>query len=389
MLLSIEALRARHGDCLLIHYGSSSEPRLILVDGGPARVYGTTLKPRLQQLQQDRADDQGQLPIALGMVSHIDDDHIHGLLDLTDELIEADKRGQTPFLTIGSFWHNSFNDLTDDDGSELFTLMKPADAERLSGASATPVGTREAAAVVASVNQGRQLRDEVELLGWQVNHPFPGLVHAPDRDGTEITLDQNTTLLVLAPREQQLNDLQEEWDEQLERLRRRQADEASVAAYLDKSVFNLSSIVCLVKASGKTMLLTGDARGDLILEAVDAAGISQHGMLHVDVLKLPHHGSDHNVDTDFFERISADHYIASGDGKHGNPEIATLQMIGDARSDNDFAIHLTYRSGPEDLEQKLDAFLAAQQTAGRSFAVEFVADNALGLTIDLLDPLED
>src|SRR5687768_389526 len=161
MLLSLEALQARHGDCLITHYGESAQPRLILVDGGPARVYGATLKPRLDELREHLVDDQGRLPIALAMVSHIDDDHIHGLLDLTGELIDADSQGQTPNVTVGSFWHNSFNDLTDDQG-ELFALMQPSAAERLSTASATPAGIRSAAAVVASVNQGRQLRDEIE-----------------------------------------------------------------------------------------------------------------------------------------------------------------------------------------------------------------------------------
>ena len=74
------------------------------------------------------------------MVSHIDDDHIHGLLDLTGELIDADSQGQTPNVTVGSFWHNSFNDLTDDQG-ELFALLQPSDAERLSNSSATPAAS--------------------------------------------------------------------------------------------------------------------------------------------------------------------------------------------------------------------------------------------------------
>ncbi len=386
MLLSLEALQARHGDCLIIQYGETEQPRLILVDGGPARVYGTTLKPRLDELRQHLADDQDRLPIALAMVSHIDDDHIHGLLDLTGELIDADSQGQTPNVTVGSFWHNSFNDLTDDQG-ELFALLQPSDAERLSNSSATPAGIRSAAAVVASVNQGRQLRDEIETLGWRLNHPFSGLVHAPDQGGRKVTLDDNTSLIVLAPREQQLKDLQEEWDEQLTRLRNRQADEASVAAYVDKSVFNLSSIVCLLQASDQTILLTGDARGDQILEAIDAAGLTDQGKLHVNVLKLPHHGSDNNVDTDFFERITADHYVVSGDGRHGNPETATLQMLCDGRTDNDFKIHLTYESGVDDLEAKLATFFTAQTSAGRTFAVDSPAQGANSLQIDLLDPL--
>jgi hypothetical protein len=384
MLLSLEALRAHHGDCLIVQYGTNAEPRLLLIDGGPARVYGTTLKPRLEQLRDKLADANGQLQIALAMVSHIDDDHIHGLLDLTGELIDADDRGQTPTVNIGSFWHNSFDDLTGDEGG-LASVIEPADAERLSTSDATPTSVRSAAAVVASVGQGRQLRDQVERLGWQLNHPFNELVCAPSAGGQEVKLDTETSLLVLAPRQEQLDDLRKEWEEQMQKLKRREAAEASVAAYVDKSVFNLSSIVCLVRSSERTILLTGDARGDQILSALDAAQVTQSGELHVDLLKLPHHGSDHNVDRDFFTRITADHYVVSGDGKYGNPETATLQMLCDARSDNDFTIHLTYRAGVDDLGDRLAAFFAAQSAAGRTFEVQYRDDDALFLRVDLLD----
>ena len=64
--------------------------------------------------------------------------------------------------------------------------------------------------------------------------------------------------------------------------------------------------------------------------------------MHVDLLKVPHHGSANNLDDDFFERITADHYVFSGDGEHGNPEREALQMLLDARGDADYTIHLTY-----------------------------------------------
>jgi hypothetical protein len=66
------------------------------------------------------------------------------------------------------------------------------------------------------------------------------------------------------------------------------------------------------------------------------------GTLHVNILKVPHHGSSNNVDDDFFERISADHYVFSGDGEHGNPERETLEMLFRARGRAPFELHLTY-----------------------------------------------
>ena len=46
------------------------------------------------------------------------------------------------------------------------------------------------------------------------------------------------------------------------------------------------------------MLLTGDARGDKILRG-DGTGrdAKKGGKKHVDILKVPHHGSDNNMET--------------------------------------------------------------------------------------------
>ena len=94
------------------------------------------------------------------------------------------------------------------------------------------------------------------------------------------------------------------------------------------------------------MLLTGDARGDKVLEGLQLVGLLEPGedsKMEVDLLKVPHHGSSNNLDDDFFERIVASHYVFSGDGEHGNPERETLEMLLKARGDEaDYTIHLTY-----------------------------------------------
>ena len=76
--------------------------------------------------------------------------------------------------------------------------------------------------------------------------------------------------------------------------------------------------------------------------------------MHVDVLKGPHHGSDRNVEPIFFSRITADHYVFSGNGEHGNPERETLQMLLEERGDEDYTVHLTYPIDEIDVERKED-----------------------------------
>jgi hypothetical protein len=131
-----------------------------------------------------------------------------------------------------------------------------------------------------------------------------------------------------------------------------------LAAFTDSSVANLSSLVVLAEVGKKRILLTGDARGDKVLEGLELAGLLKadgKSTMHVDVFKVPHHGSDRNADPILFRRVTADHYVFSGDGEHGNPERATLQMLLDERGeDDDYTIHLTYPIDEIDVGRKAD-----------------------------------
>ncbi len=336
MVLALEALPAKHGDCLLLHYGDDEEPELVVIDGGPAGVYAAALRPRLEALRRARAiDPDDPLPIRLLMVSHIDDDHINGLLDFTDALIAH--TGPREFV-IDSLWHNSFDDVI---GQDIAAGGQTAQAVVASALPELrlPAGRRHEAAVLASVPQGQRLRDNAARLNLTpVNVPFDGLVRA---DGSgPFEFDDGLELHVIAPSVQRLAGLQKAWDKHLRQHANRK--DAVIAAYRDRSPFNLSSIVVLVSFGGTRMLLTGDARGDHILDGLREAGLLANGPFHVDVLKLPHHGSNRNVTVDFFRQIPADHYVASGDGGHGNPEPETFRMIAEARGSAVYTLHLTY-----------------------------------------------
>jgi len=82
MIFSLDVRRARKGDCLLLHFGSENEPGLIMIDGGPGSVYKQHLRPRLLEIRKSRGLEKNDpLPVDLLMVSHVDDDHIRGILD--------------------------------------------------------------------------------------------------------------------------------------------------------------------------------------------------------------------------------------------------------------------------------------------------------------------
>jgi len=88
MPLQLEALPALYGDALLLHYGTKAKPGLIMIDGGPKTVYKNSLRPRLIEIKKSRSPND-PLPVRLVMVSHIDEDHIMGIIDLANELDDA------------------------------------------------------------------------------------------------------------------------------------------------------------------------------------------------------------------------------------------------------------------------------------------------------------
>ena len=357
MIFSLDVRRARKGDCLLLHSGTAKKPGLVMIDGGPKSVYKPFLKPRLEQIRAARGlDKQKPLPVDLLMVSHVDDDHIQGILDLTGEMLAA---VPPRMLRVQRFWHNSFDDIIGNTPGELTAAVSagfgpasltgnlPADATVDSGEDEDVV--RASLQVLASIEQGHRLRDDAKKLGFGANDK---LILANQKAVTVAGLK----LTVAGPMKPELLELQKKHDEWLKaQEKKKKTGAAALAAYVDKSVPNLSSIVVHAKAGKESMLLTGDARGDKIIEGMEMVGLLKpQGTMHVSVLKVPHHGSANNLTKDFFSRITADHYVFSGDGEHGNPERESMRMLFDARGHDPFVIHLTYPVAEIDRERRKD-----------------------------------
>jgi hypothetical protein len=315
MPLQLEALPALYGDSLLLHYGTKADPGLIVIDGGPKTVYTNTLRPRLAEIKASRSPDE-PLPIRLIVVSHIDEDHIKGILDLAAELDEG--QGE-PLVAVQELWHNSFTGLL---GDAAAIFLKKA-----SGAA------------VASVGQGRDLHDAARKIGWVLNDDRELLIAGVGDDTFD--LGGKLKLQVLGPSNDRLVKLQQDWVKQVKAAAKK-AKGASAADYEDTSPPNLASLVVYATDGKKKILLTGDGRGDFILEGIENAKLMKKDKFPVDILKVPHHGSIRDLEADFFERIPAKDYVISANGKFANPDLATLDLLLTARGNDAYNVHLTY-----------------------------------------------
>jgi beta-lactamase superfamily II metal-dependent hydrolase len=366
MLFSLEALKAEHGDCLLLHWGTASAPRRLLIDGGPSGVYQDTLRPRLMQLRErGPVGRSGRLALDAIIVSHAHPDHIVGVLELFRELRRDREQRRNARFRVKRLWHNSWAQLvaTDVAAEDLATVADEA--------------SPTVAAILRSVVRSNELAHAARTIGLGVNRSFGGgVIQAGDAE--ELALGLSIT--VIGPNAEQIAALREKWRENL-----RTHALSELAAFLDKAVLNLASIVLVVTRGRQRMLLTGDARGDHILRGLQDAGVLTGATAHFDVLKIPHHGSDRNVTVDFFRRLPADHYIVSGNGKHGNPESETLRMLAEARGAAPYTVHFTYRDGEHELGQRIRAWKADQRAAGRAVKTAFAKRDTRSLLVELGD----
>lgn len=380
MLFTLEPLKAFEGDCLLLHWGTKADPKHAVIDGGPGQTYEDFLEPRLKAISAKRK--VAPLPIELVMVSHVDTDHIIGVKKAyraLKKIVEKNLPASERKFEFKRLWHNIFNDILGDSLDAYYKSItasfqasvngepdpklvdKLAKAykkhHKLNGEDAAHAAY-DVSQILASHGDGRELRDDQEFLHTQnvtaaINSPFkkngkPTLITAPSKavkiEGLELT--------VLGPADTEIKALQKDFDKYI--TEHDLVVEAAVA--VDKSPTNLSSIVCLATLGGKTILLTGDAQGDLVLAGLKAAKLlTGTKPLKIDVLKVPHHGSDYNASPEFFKKIVADHYVFSCNGKNGNPERQTLQWLVDARKSTDkYNIYLTYTV--DEIDKEREAF---------------------------------
>ncbi len=146
-MFKLHAIQAEFGDSLLVEYGTASAPRFILVDGGPPGTFQNHLR---SVLQQKVVPSGGELDRVI--LSHVDNDHVVGLLDLFAELRAQREAGDAELVTVGGLWHNSFRRTVDVDGQlqpRLQSLLA------LSGVQATMDHT---AIWIKGIPEGNKLR---------------------------------------------------------------------------------------------------------------------------------------------------------------------------------------------------------------------------------------
>ena len=125
--MRIRVYQSDKGDCLLL---TSRTGAHMLVDGGMREAFKAHVRPDLAAMAQ-----QGQA-LDLVYVSHIDQDHISGILELLDNTMTwrvhdfrkaAGLSTKTPGVPrmpkIGGIWHNAFSMLLKDNAAGMLPFL--------------------------------------------------------------------------------------------------------------------------------------------------------------------------------------------------------------------------------------------------------------------------
>ena len=270
MEFQLKILQAYHGDSILIQGDFDGQPRNILIDGGPAKtyqydIYLGELKKTLQNIK-----DKGQR-IDLLILTHVDDDHIGGLLSAFDN------EGLLSQLT-DKVWFNS--------GKLIFEYFdKPPDTSNLVylKGNNTAIGEERA----TSIGQGVDFESVISESGiWHQELILAGQVH--EEFGVKFT--------ILSPTEDKLKSLLTVWKRKSsESLTGRGAGDYDNKFDVildndnfqeDGSISNGSSIAFIFEYNDKSVLLLGDAHNKVIVNSLKDLGYSEQNRIKVDYVKL-------------------------------------------------------------------------------------------------------
>ncbi|WP_113924802.1 ComEC/Rec2 family competence protein [Cognataquiflexum aquatile] len=304
MIFNINFLPARYGDSIWIEYGNAQNPNIILIDGGTG---GT--KKEIKELIKFLPVNK---KIELLVISHIDRDHIEGILKLLQE--------DNLDFTIGSIWFNGWNHLPQNPDDEFFGAVQ---------------GEKLTAAIL-----DHKLKWNDQFGGKAIvvheNAPLPEVIL---KDGMRITL--------LSPTVENLADLRDKWqdevikanlapgygykkpkDNSIEQFGSPLPDVDELckhAFHEDDSVANGSSIAFLAEFENKKVLFAGDSFPSVIHKSLNRLNEEN---VEVDLVKLSHHASAQNTSPELINKLDCKKFAISTNGSiYQHPSQTTISRI--------------------------------------------------------------
>lgn len=343
--MTIKMIPAQYGDCFWINTNNKFN---ILVDGGLRSTYTKWIKPLVS------LEDKRETIFDLVIVTHIDRDHIGGII----ALLENCKKSQG--MGVKEIWHNGLFQIV----GEKFLEHTDQNAERDEK-------------ILDSIIKKGYLSGEPQNIGVSESFALDILIQEKSivrnlgNEGDAICdktedyiIGKLTKIVVLGPEKESIKAMDKYWQKEMiarnyrfqvkNRIKLMKAFEFQMSAvnnyyappelkvsgadsielYLsnlgkeDDSVTNRSSICFVIEEGKHKILFLGDTvicdNGSIIEQLEKKYGKEYH----FTAIKLPHHGSEYNVSVNFIKRYTADEYYFSTNSKCSeHPSIGVIADI--------------------------------------------------------------
>jgi beta-lactamase superfamily II metal-dependent hydrolase len=302
-MLSFEMLPAAHGDCLWIEYGDPV--RRVLIDGGPYNTY-PNLRRKIECLPQSERHFE------LLIVTHVDADHIEGVLRLLQESALG--------VTFGDVWFNGATqmnaalgagDQLDERQGEYLQALLTESRQTWNDAfggemicvpdtgelpTATLAGDARLTVVSPTATELRALH--ARWLNVIIKEGFS----TGDTDRALADLATKTRLQPIQPKDRLGDDLPAG------------RSEAGDPPGGDRAVANGSSIAVIFEYDGHRLLLTGDAFPGVLTASLKR--VDNGKPVDIALFKLPHHGSSANITEEMIDAVNCEQFAISTNGSH-------------------------------------------------------------------------
>lgn len=299
--MKIKFLKAFNGDSILISFKDNEGiNRNILIDGGVRDTYEMNIGAQRKLVDGELKTTiasirrNGQF-IDLLIITHIDDDHIKGILELFNKDANA-------YKIIKEIWFNSggliAESLQAKENEDLKLFINP-DKKKLT-----------------SIPQGIEFSKYIKAKGiWERKIIIQGDIHS------KYGLD----FRILSPSKIKLEKLLKEWEKEdpdLKTAAKLNDYSISLKEFVENDKFeedsafpNGSSIAFILTYNDKNLLFLGDAHPSIIVEGLQKFEFSPENPLEAELVKISHHGSRGNTSVELLKYLKSRNYIISTNGR--------------------------------------------------------------------------
>ena len=290
------------GDAISIRFlGNDAKYHNILIDGGTefGDLYTNALKRKLQEIV-----DKEEI-IDLWIITHIDDDHIGGIL----RFIKDEQIREQVDLTKTKFWFN-YSNFDYDTGLKDNNLISVSQGIRLRDFLAQHSKIEDA--ITSKCSQIDFWGAKISILSPD-NKKFNELVKK--RENKKIKIRERKSIGLTSSQSNDYERKLEDFD--LSKFKEDSSDENGV------------SIAFLFEHKGKKILFLSDSHPSVIVKSLIKLGYSKGKKIVVDYMQIAHHGSKRNTNDKLLQMIDCENFIISADGynKHNLPNKETLARI--------------------------------------------------------------